>query len=852
MPYFLNPYHFVDASEFTPRYAHTPRDRFNFFSGKMTVFLDLKAPSFLPDPDATEYWITDETLTTEEEESRRTLLHDTLLQFLNTHQIGFSELPKPIFFDPDSRHWKPQSPEKHVVLLDSTTVEIPADWCAGVIQEFSNGRENHRLGLKTEKPHRFAHKQMGFYRVNGRPALPATSLKGMLRNAIESLSNSCFPGYEENNTAEYLFHRLDVEKADRRSIQVTPVVIVRLNETWGAVKLDSAKILSPNIINRSHSSGENLLSAYWNATDGCYEKIGLRGNNDRRQPKGLFAYLTSKERDRRGEIHEITDMAIDRFSIRRINENELNHPRNATNKTFTYISQIKPPKPLYAIIRRKMIPTRRGNRFPVYKIKMVSADFQVLQNNIEAFRQSEGNQQDVDYQITEIRIKTAFDIDTKTQYQAFFIYGQTDFDSAVSWEIQKNQFIQLSPENLDRFRCLLRQRKENARKLAEDLAGINDAEEKQMPENVFSGMLAYYQMNDQYLTYTMVPQRSYRNWPRQLIGNEDKAPCQKLNQLCPACQLFGSASLSDADGNTTIGAAKGKVAIGIGRLKHQAGSTRNVRLKSLGEPKPTYYPFYLLNNRGSSRQLTDYDNRHARIGRKIYLHHHPDFRTFESDQMSNLNATVELMPENTRFAFDINFTNLTAYELGLLLYSLDMAYKGNKTAQHIGMGKSRGLGTCVLNRQAVFLYDMAEHYRNFQNDGVQIRDQYIETLKNLYRYAQGASNPEEFQQRLSQYMHIQMPDDIGKVELPETAEIDRQFFSRRHIHEYHFLSSLNIHPAFHLPYPVAYAPGWEKGFEWYQQARRHNAERGLFDPVQMEAALEGNRNTADAALPVQP
>jgi len=828
-PHFFNPYHFVNVSGYTPRYPFTPHDHFRDNCGKIVVQVEFASPGFIPDPDRTRYIISDDTLRHEDEEDTPSqIIHTILESFFSKHKT------QDIRFDPDCRGWDPYQPEKYVRLMDENSQDVP-HWQVGQINWYkeSGGRRYH---VETEEPNRWAHKVMDFFQINGKPVIPGSSMKGMLRNAVETLSNGCFPGYEEqDDDLSYTFHRLDVKQVKRPELNLDAVVLRECRDrAWEYVKVEQAKILGSHIFNRIGSAGESQLSVYRNR-DGYFEKISIRGKDERAKSTGLHAYDGRKRC--RGDIEPIAgknDIRADDHSITEIKARKLSHRKNLYDKTFPFARELPNDQSerLWAIIRCKKM------NFRLYKIKAVSNNLKALEKQLSAFTDPKKNpdaaERDVKYKISEIRIKTAFDIDTKTQHRAFFRFGERDFDRAVS----QGNARKLSEKEVSQFRSLLQQRKTNSEKLPRDPENINQRLARDLPDNLQNGMLAFYHSRNKYLTYTTVPQKPYRFSPRDILRNQDKLACCHSEKLCPACQLFGTASLNQEYPGLPgqkLTAVRGKVSVsdGVALVDTSAGKDW-VTLRPLSSPKPTYFPFYVIDNHGmqnDSGKFKDYDEERIHIGRKVYLHHHPDYLNYAGREKTNMNSTVCPIPKNSGFRFEITFTNLTNYELGLLLYSLDMKYKGEKTGYHLGMGKSLGLGSCRLSFDEVMLLNVAEYYGDLSNDGKRVlAEEDIRNAEKAYQYVQGANTPEVYEKRLAEVNGI----GLNAIHLPDNGKIEKEYFSRKHAHEYHFLNSINIHPKHKTDLPILFAGGMDKGFEWYQNARKENRER-LFVPKVLEA-----------------
>jgi hypothetical protein len=173
-----------------------------------------------------------------------------------------------------------------------------------------------------------------------------------------------------------------------------------------------------------------------------------------------------------------------------------------------------------------------------------------------------------------------------------------------------------------------------------------------------------------------------------------------LQGLCPACHLFGTAGY------------QGRVRFGFatlaGEKTWQYGPNKQayVTLPLQEAPRPTWV-------------LPDPTKKIP--GRKFYVHHHGwkeivagrqilDGKTIEK---STNNASFEtLAPDNT-FTFQIHFENLAEWELGLLLYSLELE---PGLAHKLGRGKAFGFGSVTVAVDKMELYQPTT--QTWQEEGV--------------------------------------------------------------------------------------------------------------------------------------
>lgn len=132
-------------------------------------------------------------------------------------------------------------------------------------------------------------------------------------------------------------------------------------------------------------------------------------------------------------------------------------------------------------------------------------------------------------------------------------------------------------------------------------------------------------------------------------------------------------------------------------------------LRILGSPKPPSPALYFKypNRGGYIRKWELSPGKHHPQGRKFYLHHHPDdiakqhWCTTPQNEQENCLQKVKITPVKAGavFHFHIDFDNLSRHELGLLLYSLQPT---NQFRHKIGMGKPLGLGSVHIEPVGFF------------------------------------------------------------------------------------------------------------------------------------------------------
>ncbi|MGZ8181585.1 MAG: TIGR03986 family type III CRISPR-associated RAMP protein [Methylobacter sp.] len=251
------------------------------------------------------------------------------------------------------------------------------------------------------------------------------------------------------------------------------------------------------------------------------------------------------------------------------------------------------------------------------------------------------------------------------------------------------------------------------------------------------------------------------------------------NSLSPAELLFGFVEGENAQGKKPENALafSGKVRIDTGRLINPENRTTKqllhdeITLKILASPKlpspslyfrtkppadQTYIAKHQLNPTGYQAN-----------GRKHYLHALRQQNSTEVQKLpptgdiaragnayfpwqsgnkdpatANQKVKIEPIKADTKFKFNVDFDNLTAWELGLLCYAL----KPSDSYRHkLGMGKPIGLGSVNIDIKSLQLIDRQKRYAKDPLNAVRyngatldidtLRNDFIETMDKDIRQA---------------------------------------------------------------------------------------------------------------------
>ena len=160
--------------------------------------------------------------------------------------------------------------------------------------------------------------------------------------------------------------------------------------------------------------------------------------------------------------------------------------------------------------------------------------------------------------------------------------------------------------------------------------------------------------------------------------------------LCPACHLFGTP------------AYRGRVRFGIAFLDGDAGWYMGPADKSNARGNPLTLPVLEAPRPAWAMPAPkSLDGKPPRVpGRKFYIHHPSSVDAIRArgPEKGSGNCTVEPLGPDNRFEFEVDFHNLSAEELGLLVYSIELQ---EGLGHKLGKGKPLGLGSAVMTVKSI-------------------------------------------------------------------------------------------------------------------------------------------------------
>lgn len=702
---FINPYNFVTFDDRVQKTPFVDFEKFhdNTYSGQIVCTIKSVGdiPIFIPDAKTQHYAVLLDIGQNKIEERKEEVNYIDRNEYffkISKHDIEIKETEpviNPDFTNPDELY---QSIKKRSEYIKGKLAKIQVD-----------GNGTMEFCIITDDPKSYAskaHKILHFCKgPDGQPIIPSTTIKGMIRNLVEIFSNSCMAFFDDKS----VFYRLKPERSNQeeiRDVSQGTYIVTERDETGAKLfLLDAAKINTTFVIEVEIGKGNAYaVITYDPDINGEFtiplyiKRIGRKDAMEKCVEK-FNEYLNQRGRNQECRIVNILSSHMPNIKSKDDFHIELDVTISGIKLSYYEPRLLSKDKKVYALILKKDI---RGI-FTKYYVKAVHTDLSI----VTSLKSSKFK----DCEIVQAQIKISDKIDSKTQDMLFFKYGQVDLQNYIDKDAKNTISIDGNVINL--YEEILRERKEHLQSQDE-------------PTELRKGNLVYYNLDKKYLSYTQIPRRKYNRSIGEVIG---RTACNEINRLCPSCNMFGSTETTE---NNRSSAISGKISFGIGRILSNEfsldiGSTGQPGkpLKILSSPKSSCTQFYLMEG--------DYNNPDSKIrGRKQYYHHHKDQLKYEmvrGDYKDNIirnnqNVSVELIRDFT-FTFKIDFLNLSEYELGLLLFALDLRNKdGQKMYHKIGMGKPLGLGTIEveIDHNNSFLINRKNRYTGLFNTGHETLD----------------------------------------------------------------------------------------------------------------------------------
>ena len=212
--------------------------------------------------------------------------------------------------------------------------------------------------------------------------------------------------------------------------------------------------------------------------------------------------------------------------------------------------------------------------------------------------------------------------------------------------------------------------------------------------------------------YKESPEGVYLSLSQTKLPKSGYEPCDGSMGLCEACTLFGTVN----EENSFSHSSKIRVTDGTLIPKKETAVVDKPIIVELGEPKPTNIDFYFKKNvanggfwsvdyhfdRDMSQQIND--NVVIR-GRKVYWHN-PTTKTVKEE--SQMNTTINKhIARNQEFKFKVYFENITQEQLDHLIWAVSLGdKKKNNYCHQLGLGKPLGFGSVKVDITEVYLLNV--------------------------------------------------------------------------------------------------------------------------------------------------
>lgn len=602
------------------------------------------------------------------------------------------------------------------------------------------------------------HKEYDFFRLGGTPCIPGSEIRGMLSAVYEALTNSCLRVFDEKKRLSW---RMEADAGNQELFKPGRVIpdknggfkIKEMEEirypfydkcsfpnkekqefyfqwdkkltfnrkAWEALKKDAVvpgQIVNSlkRFIDKSYDNGKSFVSA-------IRENLGK--NSTRQYGATILEYAEDFNNEVPFYEHPTpTDQRL--LSLVNGNRKHLNldgishfaiikHRGNAKrDESFMFVATPAANQQGYTekdVFARKSGYLKITGPNKVEKENKFSPDLplppdhmgKVIHNVFPSLRKERvrcGENQDMDCVRKRLRPEFAASEKDKDHPDKGYTYSMTKRCERAFLE-KSGESFDVTPLAVKKFEILVEEYRKNAEQYK-----TPDAFRTLLPENgtLNPGELIYFRSEGN-KAVEIIPVRISRTVDDQVLGEKfskgpDLRPCvrEPLDEeagrvlkekgikalyqhhpqgLCPGCALFGTPFY------------RSRLAVGFAFPRKSPAFVKNgerITLPLLERPRHTW----------------SMPSPSARVpGRKFYLHHQGWKAVAENsdkEKKTENNRSVQAVAENAEFGFELRFENLRDWELGLLLYSLNLE---PELAHKLGMGKALGFGSVRIAAEEI-------------------------------------------------------------------------------------------------------------------------------------------------------
>jgi len=548
------------------------------------------------------------------------------------------------------------------------------------------------------------HRTYRFFQVDKQPAIPASSLRGMVRSVFETVTNSCYVAFDRDPLS---FHF-----PSRRAPWLVPARVERNGDEWQLRLLTGTTHLQ--IESHARKSPQGKQYAAWSAS---YWPI---------KPSKTLRGIEPK-----------------RFKL---GQKQLDSRRSFIARTRSLTRNpdgVKHGEQCYALLRPFQHPHPKIRFWDVVEIRRKRSD---LPNPKRGERIEQG-----------WLCVTNQNIEPKHS-ERFFFRAQENSVGPESIPLPRkarDAYEALIRDYQKRHQSTVQKRKQKKQPLGKpvgDTPGLSRFVYQHEERELQGGELVYCLLEGttghprvKFIVPVSVPRVGYEHSVGDLLP-DFLLPCDDIDVLCPACRVFGWVREGAQDiGQQKSVAYAGRVRFSHGTLKHSAGTLPDITLAILSTPKTTTTTFYLLDAQGQPSATIDYDSPNASLrGRKVYRHHGEQASEQEykraGGKKDDQNRSVQgALKPGTTFAFVVDFENLHPLELGALLYAIQLE---DGMFHRLGYAKPLGFGSVKITVEQVQLIDWSTRlgsltidagWVNVPSDKMQeYKKAFLSTMRRLY------------------------------------------------------------------------------------------------------------------------
>lgn len=575
------------------------------------------------------------------------------------------------------------------------------------------------------------HKTYDFFNLNGEHCIPGSEIKGMISSVFEALTNSCLRVFDEKKRLSW---RMAAKNLDEwkpgRMIEKDGQLFIQEMEEMRLPVYDN-----PKLANDIQAEGEK----------GFYRKKKIKAKNGnfitkKGQPTPADKLINQNAADVRSLMTESPELrdgledrqwfrcfphGVDSFALQEKPDIKCGKGKSGDFSGFRngYLHFTGPNKVEIEKLTEKDSANPKEKNLPIERLTVVHNKVELEKTTVNSSKYGEVER---DRAIPQYAIVSGgYKYSMKKRCERVFIPLR-----------KKTKPLAVSTDVESKFRELCRAYVENADNIPPVFRTL-------LPKGgkLSDGNLIYFKRKfaDSGDVTDIIPVRISRIVDDHVLGEklrDDFRPCVReildadqaaaikdqgvkaLYQhhpegLCPACALFGTSFY------------KGRVAFGFafpkdGAAPKMANNGDSITLPLLERPRPTWsMPRRKIKETGQGDasktaakgkknpgksaaekvQKQDRDVGDPVPGRKFYVHHQGWKRVIQKSKdgkepQTENNRSVQAAAPDQEFSFEIRFENLRHWELGLLIYAVNLE---PGMAHKLGMGKPLGFGSVDIS-----------------------------------------------------------------------------------------------------------------------------------------------------------